>query len=264
MMSTNFSHAFSSTWWKKPKYITWDFLSKRNNISVYIDGGVRNGILHNNDGKLKFLWLLESRYFDGGSTFFVKNNLNLILDVYTEIWTHSLDLLELSPKFKWVPAYGTYVENINLYSKNRLLSMISSDKRDTEQQRFRYDFAKKNKDNFDLFGRGFKEIKEKEQGLVDYMFSIAIENDTYDTYFTEKILDCFATGTIPIYKGTKQITNHFNEQGILFLDDINLTEITEDLYFSKIEAVKENLEKVLKYDVLEDWIYENYLHNYTL
>ena len=45
------------------------------------------------------------------------------------------------------------------------------------------------------------------------MFSVCIENDVYDTYFTEKILDCFATGTIPIYKGTKNklVIQTFNQ-----------------------------------------------------
>jgi hypothetical protein len=54
-----------------------------------------------------------------------------------------------------------------------------------------------NKDRIDVYGRGISEIPNKEVGLKDYMFSFAVENDTYDTYFTEKILDCFATGTIP-------------------------------------------------------------------
>ena len=38
------------------------------------------------------------------------------------------------------------------------------------------------KDQIDLLGRGFKPVDKKEEGLIDYMFSIAIENDTYDTY----------------------------------------------------------------------------------
>ena len=83
--------------------------------------------------------------------------------------------------------------------------MVTSNKVWTAQQKYRVDFAEKNKDIIDIYGRGFKEIEEKEEGLQDYMFSICIENITYDSYFTEKILDCFATGTIPVYKGSKKI-----------------------------------------------------------
>jgi hypothetical protein len=134
--------------------------------------------------------------------------------------------------------------------------MITSDKKITEQHRFRYDFAQKNKDKFDLYGRGFNEIENKEDGLKDYMFSISIENDTYDTYFTEKILDCFATGTIPVYKGTKNITKYFDKEGIIFLDDTNIEELNEYLYKSKIEHVKNNFEIVKNYLLPEDIIYK--------
>jgi hypothetical protein len=34
--------------------------------------------------------------------------------------------------------------------------------------------------------------------------------------------------------------------------------LTADLYYSKIDAVKDNFERVLEYDVLEDWIYNRY------
>jgi hypothetical protein len=91
------------------------------------------------------------------------------------------------------------------------------------------------------------------------MFSICSENDTFDTYFTEKILDCFATGTIPIYLGTKKITNFFDENGILFLEDIDLNTINEELYFSKIESVKNNFNLVQQYLCPEDFIAKNYI-----
>jgi hypothetical protein len=107
------------------------------------------------------------------------------------------------------------------------------------------------------------EIENKEDGLKDYMFSISIENDTYDTYFTEKILDCFATGTIPIYKGTKKIVEHFNSEGIIFLDDINIDKLSPELYYSYMDAIKDNFERVKKLYTLDDWIYNKYLINYV-
>jgi len=36
--------------------------------------------------------------------------------------------------------------------------------------------------------------------------------------------------------------------------------LTPDLYYSKMEFVKENFEKVLEMEVLEDYIYKNYLN----
>jgi hypothetical protein len=89
------------------------------------------------------------------------------------------------------------------------------------------------------------------------MFSVAIENGSYETYFTEKILDCFATGTIPVYLGAPDIGNYFNSEGILSLSDFD--DISKDLYYNRIEAVRDNLERAKKMEVLEDFIYEHYL-----
>jgi hypothetical protein len=117
-----------------------------------------------------------------------------------------------------------------------------------------------NQDKIDVFGRGINEIPNKEIGLKDYMFSFAVENDTYDTYFTEKILDCFATGTVPIYMGTKKVTEYFNEDGIIFFDgSFDLLTLSEDLYLSKMDAIKDNFERVKDYSILDDWIYKNHL-----
>jgi hypothetical protein len=100
--------------------------------------------------------------------------------------------------------------------------------------------------------------------LNDYRFSFCAENDTYDTYFTEKILDCFATGTIPIYMGTKKVVDYFNSDGIIFFDGtFDVSTLTEELYNSKINAIKDNYERVQKYSVLDDWIFENHLKDYV-
>ena len=111
-------------------------------------------------------------------------------------------------------------------------------------------------DQIDLYGRGFNEIANKEEGLCDYMFSVVVENGFYESYFTEKILDCFASGTIPVYLGSPDIGKYFNKDGI-----IDLTEefdVSEEIYLSKMDAIKDNLERVRQYEVLEDFIYLNY------
>jgi hypothetical protein len=92
------------------------------------------------------------------------------------------------------------------------------------------------------------------------MFSVAIENASYESYFTEKIQDCFATGTIPIYYGSPDIGKFFNPKGIIILtDDFDLSQLTEELYYDKLDAVKENLEIVENFLINEDYIYKTYL-----
>ena len=92
------------------------------------------------------------------------------------------------------------------------------------------------------------------------MFSVAVENDCYETYFTEKILDCFACGTIPVYLGSPDIAEYFNKDGIILLDvNFNIESLNDELYSSKKDAIQENFVKSLEYNVLEDWIYKKYL-----
>ena len=135
--------------------------------------------------------------------------------------------------------------------------MISSNKRMCEGHETRLEWVDRIGDQVDLYGRGFNEIELKEEGLCDYMFSVAIENGQYETYFTEKILDCFATGTIPVYLGAPDIGNHFNMDGIVNLTDE--FEVSEDIYNDKFDAIRDNLERAKKMEVLEDFIWENYL-----
>jgi hypothetical protein len=91
------------------------------------------------------------------------------------------------------------------------------------------------------------------------MFSVVIENGFYESYYTEKILDCFATGTIPVYLGSPDIGNHFNKDGIIELTDE--FDVSEEIYYSKMSAIKDNLERVKDMEILEDFIYKNYLEN---
>ena len=108
-----------------------------------------------------------------------------------------------------------------------------------------------------LYGRGFNEVKYKEEALADYMFSVAIENA--DNWFTEKLLDCFLTGTVPIYYGTPNIGKWFNTDGMIFLKDgFDIESLDKDLYLSKMDAIKENFEKAKKMEVVEDFIWESY------
>ena len=263
LVSKPFAHAYSSTWWKTSDKMTWEYDTKHNPITFYIDSDLFQGINDKNDGKLKFLWGLESPQYNSGFISHVKNNLDGVLDTFELIFTYSEELLRLNPKFKFLPAGGFWIESPNIYEKTKLTSMICSDKIRTPLQQFRVNYANTNKDKFDLYGHLCNGIQKKEDGLNDYMFSVCIENDEHDTYFTEKILDAFATGTIPIYKGTRRIVNHFNENGILFLDDISLNDLTPELYFSKIDAVKENFDKVLSLNVLENYMYDKYIINYV-
>jgi hypothetical protein len=242
---------------KESQYIQW---INDNDIgeTFYVDSWIEQG-LHDDIQGVKYGWLLESKYVTPDIVSHVKENYKLYLDKFKFIFTHNKELLKLDDRFKWCPANGYWIKDAKIYPKDKMISFITSNKNFTKGHQKRLEWVDMIGDQVDLYGRGFNEIEDKEEALCDYMFSVVIENGVYETYFTEKILDCFATGTIPVYLGTPDIGDYFNLDGI-----INLTEefeVSEEIYYSKMDAILDNLERVKKIEVLEDFIYKTYLEN---
>ena len=83
------------------------------------------------------------------------------------------------------------------------------------------------------------------------MFHWAVESIREEGYFTEKLLDCFMTYTIPVYYGDPKIGNVFNLDGIIMLDTADpvgqANSLTESLYEYKIYAIMENHKLALPY-----------------
>jgi hypothetical protein len=127
---------------------------------------------------------------------------------------------------------------------------------------FRLAWVDRLKDKVDVFGRGLRTMARKEEALCDYMFSVTIENDQYETYWTEKILDCFVCGTVPVYHGAPDVGNYFNMDGVIILkDDFDPGKLSIDLYQSMLPAIEDNFHRALKYEMMEDLIWEKYLKN---
>lgn len=261
LIGGGFQHANSSTAGKIPKNIIWLKQSNKSAISFFVDNAVLSSI-NQKTNKKKFAWISESNAIRPLQEKIIKHK-DQILETYELIFTHNKKLLQLDNKFKFCPADGWWIKNPQIFKKINLISMISSNKNRCVGHQIRLDYVKKYQKNVDLFGRGFNEIKNKEEGLKNYMFSIAIENASYDFYFTEKIMDCFATGTIPIYLGCQNIGEYFNVDGIIFLDsNFKISSLSSDLYYENMSAIVENFEIVKKWEVPEDWIFEKYLINY--
>ena len=89
-------------------------------------------------------------------------------------------------------------------------------------------------------GEGKKEVWNRNS-----MFHLAVENSRNLNYYTDKIVDCFATKTIPIYWGAPNIGDYFNKDGIITFENEEdlidiLNNLTEKDYKNKLEAVEEN------------------------
>lgn len=262
---TLFSHDFYSTCFQKSKYINWDRspVTDADQLVVYTDHSIRKV---NPKIETKIGWLLESPVITENEHRWIKYAHNQ----FDLVFTHNKELLELNDKFKFLPTGGCWIkiEDQMVYEKSKKVSIIASSKNWTDGHKLRQAIIQRKSNEVDIFGRGHSEIDYKLKGLADYRFSIVIENTKKDYYFTEKLIDCFVTGTIPIYWGCPSIGDFFNNEGILSFDNLDelnsiLSNLSPELYESKLSAVVENFNKSKQYIIAEDYMYEKYLKDYV-
>ena len=112
------------------------------------------------------------------------------------------------------------------YNKTKLISVISSNKAYTKGHQQRIDFVQKLKEHFgdqmDVFGRGFNGFDDKWDVVAPYKYHIAIENSSFDDYWTEKLADSFIGGAYPIYYGCPNIHQYFNKDALTVIDIKNV------------------------------------------
>jgi hypothetical protein len=244
----------------KTKHFTWIYNDIKSDVTFFLDENIILAFdkYSNLNGK-KFGWLVESRFLNNFVKIWILQNLKICKRYFENIFTCDDDLLKRDTFFKFVPGNNTLIQNYQENKKTKRISMICSDKEYTTLQKFRKNFAFKNKQNFDLYGRNINDIICKEQGLNEYMFSVAIENDIYPNYYTEKLLDCFATKTVPIYIGSPNI-DPFDEKGVIRLTkEFDFSLLTEKVYLEFQQEIEYNYNLVQKYKCLGTFIYENYL-----
>ncbi|MEW6054241.1 MAG: hypothetical protein AB1552_10720 [Nitrospirota bacterium] len=88
--------------------------------------------------------------------------------------------------------------------------------------------------------------------MMSSQFHIAIENAKVNNWFTEKLLDCFITKTIPIYWGCPNISNYFDPYGMIFAESVQaIIDICNTLnpayYHHRVASIEFNYNICLKY-----------------
>jgi hypothetical protein len=235
--------------WDGVTLITDDLLCNSNVLSVL-------------ESKVTIGWLLECREYRP-KNYLIAESLLPELDM---LLTHDAGLLEKYPeKTRFVPFGGSWVTSIGMRPKSRHASMIYSGKTFMPGHRLRQQIARL--PGIDLFGHGSPHpVDRKEEGLDEYRFSIAIENSRADNYFTEKLLDCFATGTIPIYWGCPNLARWFNMDGVIRFDSAaDIPPILEGCEYSRhLKAARENMERMREFEITDDWVYQHVLKELDL
>ena len=103
-------------------------------------------------------------------------------------------------------------------------------------------------------------IRHKIRFLSKYKFSIAMENSEGDGYASEKIIDSFLAGTIPIYFGDYMIDEYINPKTyILIRGGYEVEEKIE--YIKKIDNDDNLYRSILKEKVfIDDFFVDNIIN----
>lgn len=206
------------------------------------------------EGTKNVALLLEPKSMLGDAYEFVKANANS----FRYIFTHDSELLALSqsrmlnwadvwlrtdsPKTKnvsiitssknWCPLHIARIKLADMFAESPVVDV------------FRGDWNNPNVKNY-----------KPEEYLSEYKFSIIIENDIDELWFTEKILNCFSTKTVPIYVGATSIGKIFNPEGIIQVNDWrNIPTIVHNLdidneYAKRSAAIADNYERCRPWEV---------------
>lgn len=102
-----------------------------------------------------------------------------------------------------------------------------------------------------------KQLQETKTPMFNSQFHICIENTKENNYFTEKLIDCLITKTIPIYWGCPNIEKFFDINGFFIAEnEKNIIEIcnsiNENTYQNKILSIEKNFELSQKYITILD------------
>lgn len=257
-----------------PRNILWDRFHPGLETHFYTSSDILHTV---GKPRKKFAYLIESESILPDDYKIFEQHMGLDKE-FDAIFTFSERLLNQYSNARFLPAAGVwygrgssgvFLDEKNYEKKNKNISIIASNKESCELHRFRKAVALELKHNglADTYGAfdGGERFEFVDSTLSDYRYQIVIENGITDYYFTEKILNCFAAMTIPVYIGAKKIGEYFNENGIIQVEkpsyesvSIAMKECTETYYREHIPAVVDNYHRVQEFLCIEDYLMKHY------
>lgn len=135
--------------------------------------------------------------------------------------------------------------------KDKLLSVICSDKAFTPGHAQRLEFVRRLKQHFscdlDVYGRNINDFEDKWDAIAPYKYHIALENSSCRDYWTEKLTDTFLADAYPLYYGCPNIEDYFSPSAFSSLDitdpDGSIRQIEAAILQGKYEQSKKAREE---------------------
>jgi hypothetical protein len=199
------------------------------------------------------------------------------------ILTTSQKVLDECPNAKILEFGTTWIFDYKFPEKKFQISALVGHKEMTEGHKLRkklYYKQKKITNPIDFYvsqyggvenAFGNKVISDSfhKEELFDSQFHICIENTKQEYFFSEKVMDCFRTKTIPIFWGSPKMGHYFNLDGMIIVNNLEelinaCNGIDDKTYATMLPYVEENYKLCEKYIDLPSrmkWILDKTFNN---
>jgi hypothetical protein len=142
----------------------------------------------------------------------------------------------------------------NSISRKYLIAYCSSNKVPVREQLFDLFVEKTGADQCHSLGKNFGsymstqrrvegswESEDLVETYTKYKFVFAMENSDVHGYVTEKIMNAFHSGAIPIYWGTKYVKELFNEKAFIYVNDFSCLQECVDFVVDMSDEDREKM-----------------------
>lgn len=279
-------HQESGITGSEPNYFTW-YTGEEPRDVCFFTGSCLPMVLES-PAKIKVAWMVEP-YIDNWHREqwdFVLSH----LDVFDYVLTYMRRFID-GEKILFVPCAGTFIEpqDRKIPLKNKLCSMLFSDKDFLEGHKLRHEVAHRINsvsgiaESVKFYGAGANLLDDRSNNICsrgntpkidalrDFMFSIVVMPVKVDDMWNEQIIDCFLTGTIPVYWGTRSILDTFDPDGVICFDNLDhlmsLFEsgdvISPRLYWQRLRSIRRNFLIAQEYIYAEDFMWKKYPFLFT-
>lgn len=227
----------------------WDRQVADSDVTLFMDNTLLE--VRGCNSRVKLAWIVEPPCIHGHAYQHIKQ----VWGLYDRVFTFCRDLLDIDDRFRYCP-WGTSFMWPHEWPqdprKTKTLSIIASGKKMAPGHRLRHEVVSRYGAAMDVMGRGYRPVQSKLEGLTPYRYSMAIENSQVDSYWTEKLLDCFLCRTVPVFWGTQTVVDFFDRRGIIFFEDAEdlgrvLPTLGPEDYESRRPYIEENYRRAERY-----------------
>ena len=225
------------------------FGSSEGTVNFYVDNNVY--YLQDKSDPKGIALLVEPRAIIPGTYNWIEQMYNR----FKYVFTFDSKLLSMLPNAKLL-IYGQITAEFPDDPKDKNISMVCSDKAFCDGHKNRQRVARSLQGIIDTKGKfnggSYCDDKDIYSG---YRFNVAMENYSDGYYFTEKICNCLASKTVPIYYGCPYINDYFNMNGIIQVNaPMDIPRVVQQVlqdpigeYNKRLEAIEDNYKRVQKY-----------------